>query len=517
VSTEGLPTRGGEAASGWDAVIRPFLLIGSLAVALPVLATALAPASVAGPLALAGAVAPLVGGFLWRPKAALLAFAIYLLFADTAALYFPDAFSYIDEICVPCFVVIALMRWRPITRQRISPVRDGAVALFFAAAIASSLLHHVPLSIWLPEFGLVAKGIAFLYVVSWIDHRPEDIRAYGRVIFGLAVVVFAFAAVEWVAPSLIPRLWQNTGLPPREGLPSLRGPFVQPVHFSWFCAFIASLAFARFAVMRGWFALALGLAGSLGVILSARRWSLLSLVAAIAGGIVLTRAASHSWSEVMRAWVAAAAGTAILILAFLPAMLGLVGLAVTEYVAPAAQAGPSVGETDSGEALLPRIALYRGSFQIARDELPLGVGLGRYASWMSGVEYSPVYAQYGLDTVTGLTPDHHPYITDTFWPQIIGEAGALGLVAYLAFLGSIGFGLLRLIRAQFARAPADPVVLAFALAAGIVFGLSLAESIANTMFHHPPEAFITFGVFGVAASLLWQQARASQPTASARP
>ena len=81
------------------------------------------------------------------------------------------------------------------------------------------------------------------------------------------------------------------------------------------------------------------------------------------------------------------------------------------------------------QAFQPRVALYAGSVAIARDEFPLGVGMGRYGSQMSREEYSPVYQRYQLHRVFGLR-EHRPIaVTDTFWPMVLGETGVIGFVA----------------------------------------------------------------------------------------
>ena len=187
-----------------------------------------------------------------------------MLFGDTTARYLPDAFSYVDEICVLSFVLIGLVRWRPLTREAHLTLARWGRGRLLRGAIASSLLHAVPLSISVPGIRpRGVKGIAFFYLVSWVDHRPEDIRAYGQVIAGVTVVVLSFAVIELLAPSVIPQLGLNPRFGPRE-MPSLKGPFIQPVHFSWFCAFRCGVRLLRFAIVRGWWALALGMASSLG-------------------------------------------------------------------------------------------------------------------------------------------------------------------------------------------------------------------------------------------------------------
>ena len=77
--------------------------------------------------------------------------------------------------------------------------------------------------------------------------------------------------------------------------------------------------------------------------------------------------------------------------------------------------------------------LVKDTMQLAAftaDHFPLGAGLGRYASPLSrGDTFSPLYHEYGLDHIWGLTPHYDAYITDTFWPHILGEAGVFALIA----------------------------------------------------------------------------------------
>src|SRR5690606_4508208 len=84
----------------------------------------------------------------------------------------------------------------------------------------------------------------------------------------------------------------------------------------------------------------------------------------------------------------------------------------------------------------PRVALYAGSLAIASDEFPLGGGVGRFGSHLSREDSSPLYERYALDQVALLAPERAQAATDAFWPMVLGETGAIGLVAALVlFLG----------------------------------------------------------------------------------
>lgn len=78
-----------------------------------------------------------------------------------------------------------------------------------------------------------------------------------------------------------------------------------------------------------------------------------------------------------------------------------------------------------------RAELLKSSFKIAKDYFPLGTGFGTFGSWASGVSYSPVYYQYGLNKVWGISPYNYLAIADSFWPTVLGQFGYLGLTLYL--------------------------------------------------------------------------------------
>jgi hypothetical protein len=134
----------------------------------------------------------------------------------------------------------------------------------------------------------------------------------------------------------------------------------------------------------------------------------------------------------------------------------------------------------------PRLTLYWGSFLVARDHFPLGAGLGRYGSWMSRIVYSDLYYQYGLDRVWGLGPAEPKFITDTFWPQILGETGVIGLLAYIVFLATIARRLWRLVR----RRDLPVEVAAVVLGTTMMFGETLVETVASAIFNSPSQMYL---------------------------
>lgn len=78
-----------------------------------------------------------------------------------------------------------------------------------------------------------------------------------------------------------------------------------------------------------------------------------------------------------------------------------------------------------------RYQLLITSFSIASDFFPFGTGFGTFASYYSGVNYSPIYSIYGINNVYGLVEGKTTFISDSFWPMILGQTGVLGLLCYV--------------------------------------------------------------------------------------
>lgn len=80
-----------------------------------------------------------------------------------------------------------------------------------------------------------------------------------------------------------------------------------------------------------------------------------------------------------------------------------------------------------------RTALMSKSIEVADDHFPIGSGFGTFATWNSGVSYSPLYYKYGLSNIWGLSPNMYQFVGDTYWPAIIAQFGYLGfgLIIYI--------------------------------------------------------------------------------------
>ena len=81
-----------------------------------------------------------------------------------------------------------------------------------------------------------------------------------------------------------------------------------------------------------------------------------------------------------------------------------------------------------------RGALVTTGFDIATANFPVGAGFGSFASHVSAVSYSPIYYDYDLDRVYGLTPDHPMFVSDTYIGLLLGQFGFSGFFVFVCIL-----------------------------------------------------------------------------------
>src|SRR4051794_14672796 len=458
------------------------VVLGAAILAVVFAAAIAAPAPVRGPAVLGTAAAAFLLAYVPWPKPTLLLFALFVLFYHTLARWLTPELRHIDEIVVPLLFVAALIRTRPWRRSLIDPLREGALLVMFVAAVGSSLINVDPANVWPLGLLLLGKMFAFLYVALWHDFGPRDVRQLYPLVLAIGIVVLALVPIEALDPDRFHQVLNlTTTSQPREGLPSVKSLFHHPVLFAWFTAFVGLYLVAGYVVLRRrWLLVGAALFG-IGTILAGRRRAIGAVGVALLAGIAAHPFGRRSWRASARAWAPVMGGALVVGIVFAPSLLGLVNLTV---------------DSDNGSAEA-RTALYQTSVLIARDEFPLGVGLGRYGSGLSRNPYSPVYARYGLDKIDGLSPAHSSFASDTFWPRILGESGAIGLIALLVFCAVLT---LQVWRAT-GVAILGGVTRAFLLGTWIVFVAALVETLASSMFDSPPRIYLLFGAVGVALSL----------------
>lgn len=84
-----------------------------------------------------------------------------------------------------------------------------------------------------------------------------------------------------------------------------------------------------------------------------------------------------------------------------------------------------------------RTELLQTAFEVANDHAPYGSGFATYGSAVTAdlQYYSSLYYEYGLSTVWGLSPDWPAFLSDTFWPTVLGQFGWMGVLCYAGVVG----------------------------------------------------------------------------------
>ena len=435
--------------------------------------------------------------FAVRVAEGIAAFATVVLLAETVQWWASVELRFLDELSVPAIAVVMLV----VHRRRIAlpPVglREGAVLTVVATAVASSLANDVPASIWLPGLILLVKAIVLFYLLVSLPITREELYRLCTAVLAIALAILAIGALQFLAPELargtfnLPPVAQ-----PRGSIEVVNSLFTHPAIYGWLAAFVCLFLSARFAITRERWAIVLATVVGIGTVLSGRRTPIVSLVISLGIGVARLAFAGLAKPRILLPFGIAALVVMLVAIAtlgeFYRGTLAEYGV-TPEVVAEALSDSP---EREALADLPPRVGLALGSVAIARDEFPLGAGVGRFGSHMSRERYSPLYAEYGLDGIYGLSEAYPIAVTDNFWPMILAETGVVGLIAMVIFVAGLGVDLWR--HAGIGR---TPLVSTVALGALLVFGEALTRSLTAAVFVAPPIASIVLGTVAVSLAI----------------
>lgn len=81
-----------------------------------------------------------------------------------------------------------------------------------------------------------------------------------------------------------------------------------------------------------------------------------------------------------------------------------------------------------------RATFLRYSFYIAKKYFPLGTGFSSYGSFAAATYYSPLYYLFGFNNKYGMGPDQNLFLSDNYWPTILGQFGVIGFIVFVALI-----------------------------------------------------------------------------------
>lgn len=129
-----------------------------------------------------------------------------------------------------------------------------------------------------------------------------------------------------------------------------------------------------------------------------------------------------------------------------------------------------------------RRTLLKAGIRIANDYFPLGSGFATYASNITSQAeyYSPLYYRYGLSDIYGLMLGDSSFLSDSFWPIVIGQFGWLGAAIFILLVCCLVLGCHERLSANGCSS--------LALFMGISY--LLIASFSSSAFFHPFGPFI---------------------------
>jgi len=373
---------------------------------------------------------------------------------------------------------------------RRSSARDGfdhatlrMTLVFIVLAAISAAVNLVPLPQALAGVAFTIDAVLLFVLVRVVGFTARQaVVAIGA----LLSIVIASAVIAIAQALLSPHLL---------GLSALRGSFGEAYRLAAFfgdpnvfAAFLsASIPFALFG--------------------STELWTTRGRRIALACAFLLLLAIWLSFSR--GGWLGAIGGfmIAALLLDRRALAVGVAVAAVTLVVAiamprnllcPTCEEGPDlIGSTIGRVGTVGRGEDLRGLFivnaaPIVADHPLLGVGPGRYGGAAADDFGTPVYATYRTDRFF-VSPTQRT--VDDFWLHLLVEAGVLGLVAYLAMIGS---ALRPIIRG--ARTAAFGRRVALAGIGGAVIGLAI-NGLTTMLLEANGVAFLFWFLLGIGSQL----------------
>ena len=425
--------------------------------------------------------------FIHFPHGTLIFLGIFLLLQELLAVNLEagstgvaQSFRHLDELLVSIFFILTVFKSLLKKKHLLKTHVEIPLLGFILVALVGSLIAKVPPGIAVIQLFLYLKGFLLLFILLNLPVDRRVVRRYAVFFTGAGFVILGLGLVDLIDPD-----WFRaaTGNDPfieiRYGIPSIKSIFVHPGTFGWFAALLALYSFGFYMCYGYRRYLWLGLIFSGGSFLSMRRRNLIGIALGLAVGLW-----QQSLSKKIRyGLILGVLGCFFVILAW-PKINALYQNMAQLYVTP---------DNPLEEA---RNALYITSVSLMKEHFPWGAGLGRFGSWMSQVHYSPLYKKYGLSGVYGLTKKSPKYMTDTFWPAVLGETGFLGVLFYIWILAQLGWRLYT----RSKRTP-DLFIRAFTLGTLMVLTESVVESTAGAVYTSPPMVYFIFGSVGLALGL----------------
>jgi hypothetical protein len=454
--------------------------IGAILVIAVVLGASLVANPTAASLMAGGLIA--LGAAMLSPPAGVIAYLVFVLVQDLVLNFASDGSWYHlalkrgDE----AMLVVLLLATAARHTSLANPILKKAYYLLAAALCIGALSTLVNADSWMLatlDVFLLTKGFLVFYVVSHLSIKRSQLTWP----LSMALVAGCIALAAAVADLAFGDEYRSAiqhlrAVEFRMGSPTVVSIFAHEGVAGWFFAFCACIALAFWVVRQRALHLVLCFAFTIGSLLSLRRKPLAGLLIVFVVALLMSSRTRSTLRTVAAAVM----------------IIGAVIWASGDLIIQIFQEMLKVYVFAPDPMAVARNAMFRTSVQIGFDYFPLGAGFGRFGGWIAALYYSPLYHDYGLSSVYGLSEAQPWFLQDAFWPHVIGELGFVGAGLFVA-------GLFYFVLPHLAtRSVTDPDVRIVRYAALFCFLEAIPESFGWVVFENSLSASWIFSILALA-------------------
>ncbi|MEW4309199.1 hypothetical protein [Rossellomorea marisflavi] len=380
-------------------------------------------------------------------------------------------FSSLDEILVivaSFYLLIKVLATKSIKKS--SLILIIFVALFcFICTLNSIFNGEINIKFIIGTF-LYVKCFLLYIGMQEMKINKNQLDVISNLLNYTGYIVVLFAILDFIIPTQFRTLINSYNrLDIRYGLVSVQSLFDHPGTYGWYLMLLSIKNFLQFTGLKKRKNLIISILFLLFSLLSLRFKVILSILPIIFYYLVKSK----------KSFLMTSVLTIISLLFFSGLFVDLFSITVDRYL--------NIDYEKSA-----RKALYIFSFIIAKDYFPLGVGVNNYGTMYSKMDYSETYYNYGLNRVWGLSPDNPMWVTDTFWPAVLGETGILGLSMYIIIISYIFRILIRNYKIS-----TNNHVKTYLLIGIFILIQAIIESLGKQVFLDSPQFVIVFGLIAI--------------------
>ena len=362
----------------------------------------------------------------------------------------------------------------------------GLLAFSVLFALLSNVIENKFNISMVIQLILTFQGVICFYLISQVKFEKCQIDRLLFVIIALGVFSSLIGLIEILLPTIVRTLFHAGKIHEeaviRGGFSSIQSIFGHPGQFSWFLSFCLCISFVKYNFSRRKLYMFLSLLFIFTLMFTLRRKSIVAIFFVF---VFITMIQSDGLKSKLRNVFFTITLISFSVVIFYDQIQFVFLDAIERY---------SVQEDTATQNVQPRIVLADAAVRIASDKFPFGSGLGTFGSWMSKVNYSDIYHEYGVSDYWGLSPQDDRYLNDTYWPMILGEFGFVGATGILFFFIFLIRKLVVLIRED---TSARGLYLTIALA---VFLELFIESFSSPALSRSPQVFIVMAILGILMS-----------------